>query len=326
MKENKNTIEVALILQPNAQLSVVYGLMDLFKIAQFCKVKLEPELSTTVRVTHWDIAKNGKTFECVFDSQPDNPQAPPDFLVIPPTLNQIISSSDAVIWADWIKQQHEEGVIICSVCTGAFLLAETGLLNGRKATTHWFQANSFQDKFPAVRVDTNKLVIDEGDIVTAGGITAWVDLGLQLTERIFGKAVMLKTAQFMNVDPTGRDQQNYNRFSPKLAHGDENILIVQHWLRKHYIDKTSISDMAEKAGLGERNFIRRFQHVTRLTPTQYMQKLRINQAKDLLELTKKNIEQISWEVGYDDVASFRKVFHKHSGLTPGEYRTKFWVA
>jgi transcriptional regulator GlxA family with amidase domain len=208
---------------------------------------------------------------------------------------------------------------------GALFLAKTGLLNGRSATTHWTFSQTLADRFPQIRVDTEKLIIDDGDIITAGGLMAWVDLGLKLVDRFLGPTVMLETARFFLVDVSGRQQRFYSNFSPKLHHGDEPILKVQQWLQNSDVGSLSVSTMAAKARMGERTFLRRFQKATSLTPTEYVQHLRVGKARESLEFSSLAMKEITWEVGYEDYGAFRKVFQKIMGLSPGDYRLRFSV-
>lgn len=324
--KSKDATEIAILLYQNHQSSAVYGLMDLFEIANRYVAEYLPQQKKFIRVSHWRVKNQKKSeMECVYDSHADLGSSKPTFVIVPPSLNNLISAQDAVPWADWVNKQHKSGVSICSVCSGAFILGETGLLNGRNATTHWLFKNEFAARFPKVDLQIDKLVIDDGDVITAGGLMAWIDLGLKLVDRLFGSTVMVQTARFMLVDPPGREQRFYSSFAPQFNHGDEQILKVQHWLQANGAQAVTLNLMANKAGLEERTFIRRFKKATSLNPTGYCQQLRVGKAREMLEFTNKNIEEISWKVGYEDASAFRKVFHKIVGLTPGEYRSKFSV-
>lgn len=199
------------------------------------------------------------------------------------------------------------------------------MLNGRSATTHWSFSETLAERFPEIRVDTEKLIIDDGDIITAGGLMAWVDLGLKLVDRFLGPTVMLETARFFLVDVSGQQQRFYSNFSPKLHHGDEPILKVQQWLQNSDVSSLSVSTMAAKARMGERTFLRRFQKATGLTPTEYVQHLRVGKARESLEFSSLAMKEIAWKVGYEDYGAFRKVFQKIMGLSPGDYRLRFSV-
>jgi transcriptional regulator GlxA family with amidase domain len=155
---------------------------------------------------------------------------------------------------------------------------------------------------------------------------AWTDLGLRLVDRFLGPSVMLETAQYLLVDPVGREQRHYSTFAPQLTHGDESILKVQHWLQAKGGRDVSVTAMAEQAGMEERTFLRRFRAATGMKPTEYCQQLRVGKARELLEFSKRPVDRIAWEVGYEDAGAFRKVFQKRVGLTPGDYRRRFGTA
>lgn len=323
MASDHQIIDIGILVQANAQLSVVYGILDLFEVARLCIEQLDKQSKVKVRLSQWEKSTNSHRISCRSDSSHSEKPSHLHYVIVPPTLNKFITTEDAQPWVRWIRSQHEKETIICSVCSGAFLLAQTGLLDGREMTTHWYHASSLQERFPDTIVNTSKLIIDHGDVVSAGGYTSWIDLGLNLTEKIHGKRIMSATAKMIVADPPGREQIPYGRFLPKLTHGDEDILNTQLWLHKNFAQKVSIKRLSRIAKMGERTFIRRIKKVSGLTPTQYLQHLRVNRARDLLERTSKNIDQISYAVGYEDVTAFRKTFHKLAGLTPREYRSKF---
>jgi len=205
----------------------------------------------------------------------------------------------------------------CSVCAGSFLLA------GRPATTHWALKARFAGRFPDVQLDTDRLLIDDGDLVTAGGLMAWVDLGLHLVHRFLGPDAMLATARQFLVDPGGREQRFYITFAPVLDHGDAAILRAQQWLQRHSGEPVDIARMAGAARLGERTFLRRFHRATGLRPTEYLQHLRVGKARYQLERSDLAIEAIAWQVGYEDPGAFRKIFQRLTGLSPNHYRRRF---
>ena len=316
--------EIGILLYPGAQMSAVLGLTDLFRIAN----RLGAEHDTNhreLRISHWQLRENDSDdLARVFDTHQQQPQRLIG-LILPPNLDIDPQGGSIPQLQRWVEAQHASGCIVCSVCGGAFLLAKTGLLNGRSATTHWTFSQTLADRFPEVRVDTEKLIIDDGDIITAGGLMAWVDLGLKLVDRFLGPTVMLETAQFFLVDVSGRQQRFYSNFSPKLDHGDRPILKVRQWLQTSDVGSLSVSNMAAKARMGERTFLRRFQKATGLTPTEYVQRLRIGKARESLEFSSLAMKEIAWKVGYEDYGAFRKVFQKIMGLSPGDYRLRFSV-
>lgn len=315
--------EIGLLLYPDAQLAAVHGLTDLFRIAGFMAAGRGIADPPELRVSHWRVTE-GEEPTCAFDSHPGGAHRL-SHVVIPPSLVMPgdIRALDAS--ARWLAGVHAAGTTLCSVCAGAFVLGQTGLLEGRRATTHWAFAQALAERFPSVRVDSDRMVVDEGDIITAGGILAWTDLGLTLVERLLGPSIMLETARFLLIDPPGRAQKPFGRFVPRFDHGDEPILKVQHWLQATGARDHTAAHLADRAGLEERTFQRRFKKATGLRPTEYAQEIRISRAREALEMTRRPIDQIAWEVGYGDPSAFRKLFQRLTGLTPADYRQRFSV-
>lgn len=312
--------EVGLVLYPGCQLAMIHGMTDLLDIAGQFSRKHGGE---SIRVSHWRLQDSGGFARC-YDTHPEEPGSPA-YLIVPGRLGGVMDAVEAAPYARFLLDRHAQGAILASNCGGAFVLAATGLLSGRPATTHWMFVNAFRERFPDVLLDPDKIVIEDGDIITAGGLMAWTDLGLKLVDRLFGPTVMVETGRFLLVDPAGREQRHYSSFSPRMTHGDEPILKVQHWLQAKGARAVSVADMAARAGMEERTFLRRFKAATGLKPTEYSQHLRIGKARELLEFTKRPVEQIAWTIGYEDVAAFRKLFHRIIGLSPGDYRQRFGV-
>lgn len=312
--------EVGIALYPGCQAAMVHGMTDLLDIAgRFCERRGGPRL----RVSHWR-ADDGGRWARGFDTHPGLARpVEPAVLVVPGRLAGPMEPDEAAPFARWLRDRHAQGATLAANCGGVFALAATGLLSGRPATTHWLFADAFRDRFPDVRLDTGRMVIEDGDIITAGGLMAWTDLGLRLVDRLLGPTVMAETGSFMLIDSAGREQRHYSRFSPRLTHGDEAILRVQHWLQARAAKDISVGDMARAVAMEERTFQRRFKAATGMKPTEYAQHLRIGKARELLEFTRRSVEQIAWAVGYEDAAAFRKLFHRIVGLSPGDYRNRF---
>lgn len=320
-------VEIGILLYPHALLSAVHGLTEQFFVANQLAGRHEGMQRSLIRVTHWKEGEKKNAIQRVFDTHPAEPKGEgPRILIAPPSIDQPITGEAAAPYAAWLARQHEAGATITSVCAGSFLLAEAGLLDGRRATTHWSYAELMASRFPATQVDGDKLLIDDGDIITTGGMMAWTDLGLRIIHRLLGPTIMLETARFMLVDPPGREQRYYSSFVPRLHHGDQPILNVQHWLQKNGARDVTLAHMAKKAGLEERTFLRRFHKATGMKPTEYCQHVRVGKAREMLEFTRQSVEQVAWGVGYEDAGAFRKVFFKVTGLSPGDYRTRFAVA
>ncbi|KQZ76710.1 AraC family transcriptional regulator [Sphingopyxis sp. Root214] len=310
-------VKIGLVCYPGAQLSAVLGLADLFEIANNV-VRKRPETGPVrlLRVDQWDW-DSGSTLAV------SSSESPADVLILPPSLGAPVTPEVARPVAAWLRDYHAAGCILASICAGAFLLAETGLLDSRTATTHWTYAEAFSQRFPQVALDIDRLIIDDGDIITAGGLMSWTDLGLRLVDRFLGPTVMLEAAQLLLIDPPGREQRFYNSFAPRLNHGDAAILKVQHWMQATGGKEAGLSVLSERAGMEERTFLRRFHKATGLTSIDYAQRLRVSKARELLQFGPLSVDAIAWEVGYRDLAGFRKVFLRIVGLTPGEYRKRF---
>ena len=315
-------LEVGLVRDEGTSLGGFYGLTDLFTFAGGIAQKgagngAEPP----VRITHWQ-ADGGDELACVFDSQPGTPHAL-TVLIIPGNFNGPVDGYDAGGLISWLRKRHDEGVVLAGACGGVFILARTGFLAGRLATTHWDFSEQFAAQFPEVFTETDEMVIDYGDVMTAGGVLAWADLGLRIVERFLGPALMRDTARFMNVDPPGREQRFYSDFNPPTKHGDRPILKAQHLLASQREHLVSIAELARHAGLEQRTFLRRFVLATGLKPSEYQQRIRMSRAREVLEFSRTSIDEVASRIGYNDVAGFRRVFRKVVGLTPSEYRHRF---
>lgn len=317
-------MEVRIVVYPGAQQAAVLGLTDVFEVANRVVLGHQSDSKTLVRVTHWTQEHREKP-SLGFDSCPLASAATTTTaaVILPPTLGEPARATDFPILLAWLRDLHAQGVVLTSVCAGAFLLAATGLMAGRRMTTHWSYAELLQNLYPDIRVDADRLLIDDGDIITAGGLMAWTDLGLRLVDRLLGPSVMMETARMLLVDPSGREQRFYSVFSPRLTHGDPAILKVQHWLQATEAQDVSLASMAAESGLEERTFLRRFQKATGMRTTEYCQRLRVGKAKEFLQFSTATVEQITWDVGYSDVGAFRKVFMRIVGLSPSEYRRRF---
>lgn len=314
--------EIGLLLYEGAQQACVLGLTDLFYFANRIAASYQARTEPALRVTHWRQNTPGAPPVRVFDNGA-NPSSVLSALILPPTLGEPPSPAQAAPLTAWLREQHACGVILGSVCAGAFLLAETGLMAGRPMTTHWAYADQLRQRFPQIRVDADRLIIDDGDVITAGGLMSWTDLGLRLVDRLLGPTVMIETARTLLVDPPGREQRYYSVFSPRLTHGDAAVLRVQHWLQATQAKDIALATLAAQAKLEERTFLRRFQKATGMRTTDYCQRLRVGHARELLQFGTAPIERVAWEIGYGDAGAFRKVFTRIVGLSPGEYRRRF---
>ncbi len=247
-----------------------------------------------------------------------------DLLLIPTIGDHIQKTLDnCQPLLSWIRALHEQRVDIASNCTGAFLLAESGILNGKKATTHWGFANAFKRRYPEVLLEPERLITRDANIFCAGGGMAWLDLTIFLIERYCGHDLARATARSMVIDMSRSSQSAYGTVPAKHYHQDPEILMVQDWLGSHYQERIQLDNLARQFLMTPRTFKRRFSSATGESPISYLQSLRIEQAKRLLESTKHNLDFIIQSVGYEDISSFSRLFKRCTGMAPGAYRVKF---
>ena len=228
--------------------------------------------------------------------------------------------------ADWLRTQYDRGATVCSVCTGAVLLARTGLLDGVEATTHWSAVGIMKECFPDVILKPDRILQPAGQnhrIITAGGTSAWQDLLLYLIARFAGEEEARHTAKIYLLGDRSEGQLPFATMMPPRAHDDAIVQKCQEWIALHYDDATPVAKMATLSGLPERTFKRRFKTATGYTPIDYVQSLRIEEAKQLLETTSDPTDQIGREVGYDEPSFFRRLFKRKTGTTPARYRQRF---
>ncbi len=224
---------------------------------------------------------------------------------------------------NWLTRQYEKGTILTAACNGNFLLAEAGVLNGKRATTHWSLIDVFRKRYKEITLEPEKIIVDNGSILSAAGVTAYFNLALFLVERYGSKELALTSAKVFLVDSGRKIQTPYQMFQVAKNHGDDEIVSIQDWLENNFNENITLERMAEVCNLGKKTLMRRFKKVTGETPLIYLQKLRIENAKRLLESKRVSFNEITWKVGYNDVSSFHRVFKSQTGLTPIEYRSKF---
>ncbi len=228
----------------------------------------------------------------------------------------------------WLEAMHRKGALLCSACSGVLLLAETGLLDGQDATIHWAYAPTFRKNFSAVRLSLDKVLVASGEraqFVMAGASASWHDLVLYLVARLVGPTAAQAISKFMLLQWHQDGQTPYIAFRPKLDHGDSVVLRSQEWLAGHFSVVSPVEVAVKRSGLPERSFKRRFTQATGYSPIAYVQQLRVHEAKRRLERTEEAVDEISWKVGYEDPAFFRRLFKRVTGITPGAYRRKFQI-
>lgn len=230
---------------------------------------------------------------------------------------------------DWIRRLHGQGATIAAACSGSMLLADTGLLDGFEATTHWGLQKQFKDCYPDVLVRAERILCVAGEghrLVTAGGQVAWHDMILYLIARFCGAEQAIRTAKVFLLDQHNSGQSLYASLLHRGQHNDAAIADCQNWIAHNYRENQPVNRMIDRSSLAPRTFARRFRAATGYQPMEYVQALRIEEAKQLLELTTSNVDDIAREVGYEDPASFRRLFKRNTGLTPAQYRRKMGSA
>ena len=305
-------MKLAIIDYPGALKSAVFGLNELFMLAnRLCaehlpSVQFECEIIAVTSTG--DIAANKQRYNAI---------------ILPPSIDNIFYPEPSCQLKNWLIKKHQQGSMLCSACAGAFILAATGLLDKREATTHWGLVNEFRRLHPEVSLNVSKILVNDQDMITAGGMLSWVDLGLELVAQFATPHIMRQLGKTLVVDTGQREQRYYQQFSPRLTHGDELILKVQQKLQTDYAQIIKIRALAEFCCLTERTFLRRFFKATGLNPSEYLQRLRIQKACGLLESVTDSFAVIASKVGYDDINACRKIFVRIMGLTPREFRKRF---
>jgi transcriptional regulator GlxA family with amidase domain len=229
---------------------------------------------------------------------------------------------------DWLRLMHDRGAVICSACSGIFLLAETGLFDGKDATVHFGYAREFNSAYPAVAIHPERTLVISGrreELVSSGASTTWHDLVLYLIARYAGATTAQEVARVFALQWHQDGLTPYIIFEGRTDHGDAEIQSAQEWLRAHFSVANPVDEMIKRSRLAERTFKRRFAAATGLTPIAYVQRLRIEDAKRRLERTDAPVDEISWRVGYEDPAFFRRLFKRTTGVAPGAYRKRFRV-
>lgn len=245
-------------------------------------------------------------------------------LVIIPSVSydkNVIKENAALI--TWISEQYKNGAEIASMCSGAFLLAATGLLDGKTCSTHWNMASDFKRLFPNVNLHTDKLITAEKGIYTNGGGFSFLNLLLFLVEKYFDRKVAIFCSKIFQIDIERNSQSPFHIFKRQKNHGDDLIGKAQTYIEENLNEKISFEELAEKLAISRRNFDRRFIKATGNTPVEYLQRVKVEVAKSTLEEGRKTIFEIMNEVGYSDDKAFREVFKKITGLSPLDYRSKY---
>ena len=249
-----------------------------------------------------------------------------DLIFVPTTglsVDDVVERNAAIV--PWLQRRSTRGVAIASVCSGVGLVAAAGLLDGKRATTHWGLAERFREKYPRVKWMPELMVTEDRGFYCGGGVNASLDLSIYLVERFCGHEIAMQTAKALLIETPRAWQSGFAIVPLKTDHTDGAISSAQEWMHKNFAKTFSLDEPARKVGMSVRNFVRRFKHATGDSPLIYLQKLRVAAAKRMLENNHRGMQEISDAVGYQDVAFFRALFQRHTGVSPSAYRARFGV-
>jgi transcriptional regulator GlxA family with amidase domain len=318
---------VTILAMFNTMASTVTGPMDVFYQAgviwnYFQGQEVTPFFKTEIVTT------DGEPFRCLNGTRmlPDGSirnVASTDLIIVSSILNIAKTMKYQGEVVDWLKHHYRRGTHIATICTGAFVLAETGLLDGKTATTHWGAADEFRRRYPQIHLKPERLITDEGDLFCSGGMNAGTDLSLYLLEKYCGHEVALQSSKALISDIGRTLQAPYAIFQFQKDHNDRQILAVQKLIEENFDQDYPYEELASRFGMSRRTFERRFKAATGDTPLVYLQRVRVEAAKRLLESQKLSFDEITYRVGYEDSSTFRKIFLKQTGLRPKEYQRRF---
>ena len=330
---NTRSVSVSLVVVPEVSAAIVYGFHEMFtsvgtmweqltgerQAVRRMKPRIVGATKTPVRTTIAATLVADHTFDEAHRSD----------IVIVGDLNLAPGASPKGRWqaeTAWLRDQYKQGAVVCSVCTGSLMLAEAGLLRNREATSHWSAGSMFQRYYPDTVLQPERILVPSGQdhrVITAGGSGCWTDLALYLVARFCGEEEARHIAKIFVLGDRTNGQMSFAAMARPEQHNDEVIARCQAWIASHYSVANPVSEMAMRSGLTERTFKRRFLKSTGYTPISYVQTLRIEEAKHMLETASDAIDDIAMEVGYEDPNSFRRLFKRTTGITPNKYRTRF---
>ncbi|MGB5215118.1 MAG: helix-turn-helix domain-containing protein [Anderseniella sp.] len=332
MSQKKKPL-IVLLAAPETSASVLYGLYD---VLQFVGAVYADMVTGTPGDELLDVriaSADGKPFHCI-GNIPVEPHMAADHLDTPVAV--IVCDMYTSIYdvprgrypreIAWLRKVHSDGALLTSVCSGSLLLAEAGLLDGNEATAHWAYRDMFQRHYPKVAFRNESilcLAAEAKRIVTAGGVSAWHDLAIYLIARFCGYQHAIETAKVFLISGHSEGQSPYSVMTRPMETSDAQISDCQVWIANNYALAKPVEHMVERSGLNARTFSRRFRSATGFAPIEYVQALRIEEAKQMLETDVHSVDVVGSSVGYEDPASFRRVFKRGVGLSPATYRKKF---
>ncbi|UAY54295.1 GlxA family transcriptional regulator [Arachidicoccus terrestris] len=316
---------ISIIVPERAILASLEGSRQLFtQVNSFCLQNGQPPLFDVQLVgLQRDTKASGGLFT-INASQLIGEVVRTDLIIIPAIdgdLQQTVQANAAFV--PWIKKHYAAGAEVASLCLGAFLLAETGLLAGRKCATHWLATDEFKQLYPNADLVTEKIITEDKGIYCSGGAFSYLNLILYLIEKYAGRQMALLCAKVFAIEIDRRTQLPFTMFRGQKAHEDQPIKEAQDYIEENFRDKISIDQLCDLVALGRRSFERRFKKATHNTVLEYIQRVKIEAAKQQLELEEKNVSEVMFDVGYIDQKTFRQMFKKVTGLSPAAYKNKF---
>lgn len=327
------SMTVSLVAVPEVSAFVMYGLHEIFSYVGVIWEQITGQPSHARQITPTIVAKSRRMFRTRLgvpisaDSTFDDELRTDIIIVADLALQSGVDPRGQ--WpeaCDWLREQHRHGAIICSVCTGAVMLAEADLLNGCEATSHWATQQVFAECYPQVKLRTERILSPTGPehrIVTTGGSASWTDLTLYLIARFCGQDEARRIAKIFLFGDRSEGQLPFAAMARPKQHHDATVAECQTWIAEHYALPNPVHRMVEQSGLASRTFKRRFNNATGYAPLDYVQTLRVEEAKQMLEASSDPIDTIAISVGYDDPNSFRRLFKRTTGISPSQYRQRF---
>jgi transcriptional regulator GlxA family with amidase domain len=326
-------LRVSILAVPETSATAVYGLYEMLSSVGVLWQRVTGEAVSARRIEARIVARSSRPFRSTIGT----PIAPHASLsaqgladvVIVTDISLPLDPEAPSRWTAemrWVREHLDAGAQVCSACTGAVLLAEAGLLDGRDATSHWSAAALFRDRYPRVRWHPERILCDggfDGRLLTTGGASSWEDLALHLVARHSGREEATRLAKLFVLGDRSDGQLPFAVMARPRQHDDAIVHASQLWLADHYALPNPVGQLVLRSGLPERSFKRRFKNATGYAPVDYVQALRIEEAKQMLESGGDAIERIAADVGYEDTAFFRRLFKRLAGVTPGRYRQRY---
>jgi len=326
-------LSVSLVAVPETTPATLYGLFEVFGAVGTAWNALTGEAVEEKRCAVRIVSPDGRPFTSTM-GVPVAPHAgfagaAGSDIVIATDLGLPIDVDPRGRWPDtarWLRQEHDAGAAVCSVCTGTMLLAEAGLLADVEATTHWAAKRTFETYYPEIRLHPERVLAHsgaDGRIITSGGSASWEDLALYLIARFVGEAEAIRISKIFVFGDRTEGQLPYAAMRRADRHDDAAIAASQAWIADHYGATNPVARMIAASGLPDRTFKRRFKAATGYTPVDYVQTLRVEEAKQMLERTDTPTDTVAHTVGYEDTSFFRRLFKRKTGVAPARYRQRF---